>query len=164
MLELKRITTLYEADQDRMSLTAQLGDGSFARIWLTQRIVNRLIPALINQVRPDHVDGTYADVIAGVAQQRAVERHEPQAPVRAAEAGHEWLVSKINMQIGQNGAILSFCNADGETAKLAMNAELLRQWLAILRRVYLMAEWQGADWPRWMATPSTPDTATKVLH
>ncbi|MEH6789741.1 hypothetical protein [Parasphingorhabdus sp.] len=164
MLELKRITSLYVADQDRISLTAQLGDGGFARIWLTQRIVNRLVPALVNQVKPDHTDAVYADVIAGVAQQRAVDRHEPQAPVRVAEAGHEWLVCKIDMQIAKNGAILIFCSADGDTARLAMNAELLRQWLAILRRVYMAAEWHGAGWPTWIVAPSKTHMAAKVLH
>lgn len=165
MLELDTITTLYSTDQDRISLNARVKEGGTARIWLTQRIVHRLIPALVNIVKPKHDDPVYAEVIASVAQQRAVDRHEPQAPVQvAAETEHEWLVNKIDLQLPKQATILIFSSADGRTARLVMNAELLRQWLAILRRVYVTSEWKGAEWPEWMDPPAPEVSKPKVLH
>lgn len=164
MLELERITTLYSPEQDRVSLNATLRAGGTARIWLTQRIIHKLVPALISIVEPRHKDPVYTEIIAGVSQQKAVERHEPQAPVNVTEPTHDWLVSKVDLQIAQSGAVVIFCNAKGQKARVAMNGELLRQWLSILRRVYLMAEWHGAEWPAWMAVPQPSEATPKVLH
>jgi hypothetical protein len=164
MLEFDRITTLYSQEQDRVSLNATLREGGTARLWLTQRMVHRLIPALVKIIEPIHADPVYAEIIAGVSQQKAVERQEPQTPVKVTEPEHEWLVSKVELKQPQSGAVVVFCSAAGQQAQVTMNAELLRQWLSILRRVYFSAEWQGAEWPDWMVVPPTPATVPKVLH
>jgi hypothetical protein len=164
MLELDRVTTLYSREQDRISLNSILREGGTARIWLTQRIVHRLIPALVKIVEPSHADRVYAEIVAGVSQQKAVDRQEPLAPVKVTEPEHEWLVSKVELKQLQSGTLVIFCSATGQQARVAMNAVLMRQWLSILRRVYITAEWQGADWPDWMAMPPQSETAPKVLH
>lgn len=164
MLELDRITTLYSPEQDRISLSANLREGGTARIWLTQRIVDRLISALVKIVKPHHPDPVYAEIIAGVAQQQAVSRHELQAPVKITETEHEWLVSKIDLQMPRSGVVVIFYNAAGQNARVAMNVELLRQWLTILRRVYVTAEWDGAEWPEWLAITATTNVSSKVVH
>lgn len=164
MIQLDRITTLYSQDQDRISLNALDKEGGTIRIWLTQRIFARLIPELAKLVKPRHDDPVYASVLASVAQQWAIEQHEPQAQVQLTEVGQEWLVCKIDMQLSEAGVILVFASADGQTARLAMNANLLRQWLAILRRVYNSSEWKGIDWPEWMELPSTVKSKSRILH
>lgn len=164
MLELDKITTLYSQEQDRLSLNATLRGGGAARFWITQRIANRLIPALIKIVKPSHEDPVYVELIAGISQRQAIAQKEPQTPVKMAEPDHEWLISKIDLQMPQSGAVLIFYNAAGQSARVVMNAELLRQWLSILRQVYVAAEWRGAEWPDWVAAPSARKTADKVLH
>lgn len=164
MIELEKATTLYSQDQDRVSINATIRGGGTARIWLTQRIVHRLVHALVKIVKPQHDDPIYAEVIASVAQQKAVDRHEPQAPVKADAPEHEWLVSKIDLQIPQSGVVVMLYSAAGQSARLSMSAELLRQWLSILRRVYEITEWRGAEWPDWVVGPSASEAETRILH
>jgi hypothetical protein len=164
MLEFEKITMAYSEDEDRISISAVLRDGGTARIWLTQRMANRLIPALINAIKPRHKDPAYVDIIAGVSLTKAIARQEPQAPVSAKEPGHEWLVSKIDLQMPTSGAVVIFYGTAGQSARIGFNFDLLRQWLSILQRVYAAAEWRGADWPDWMAAPSEKKAADRLLH
>jgi hypothetical protein len=164
MKQLDRVTTLYSQEQDRISLNALDKQGGSIRLWLTQRIFARLVPRLAKLVEPKHDDPVYASVLASVAQQRAVEQQEPAKPVQLVEVAQEWLVCKIDMKMSPAGIILIFASADGERAQLAMNGGLLRQWLAILRRVYQSAEWKGTDWPDWMDPPVTTQRSSQILH
>ena len=164
MLKLDRITTLYALDQDRISLNATDNEGSTVRIWLTQRICRRLVPELVRLIKPQHQDQVYASVLASAAQQRALQKQEPQSPVQLTESVQEWLVSKIDMQMSEAGVVLVFTSADGQNAQLAMNTELLRQWLAILRRVYDSSEWKGICWPEWLDPPIAARSTSQVLH
>lgn len=164
MLELERITVIYSEDQDRIAINAAVRDGGTARLWLTQRLANRLIPVLINQIKPRHEDPIYVDIMAGVAQQRAVARQEPQAPVKVTEPDHEWLISKIDLQMPTSGTVVIFYDASGKSARVAFRTEVLRQWLSILQRAYTAAEWRGTDWPEWMTTPAATQAANRMLH
>ena len=164
MLDLQRITVLYSEEQDRISINAAVRDGETARIWLTQRMTNRLIPALINVIKPRHEDPVYAEIIAGVSHQKAVSRQEPSAPVTANAPEHEWLVSKIDLQMPPSGTVVIFYSPTGQSARIGFNGDLMRQWLSILQRVYVAAEWRGTDWPEWMATPAINQGTDRVLH
>lgn len=165
MMYLDRITTVYAHDEDRICLNALSSDGGAIRVWLTQRILHRLVPELAKRLKPKHSDSEYASLLASVAQQRAVDRHSPLPPVESENVEHQWLVAKIDLQWSETRIVFVFTSAAGDAAQLAMEPELLRQWLAILRRVYISAEWSGADWPDWIDTPS-PSTSTRarVLH
>jgi hypothetical protein len=164
MLILDRITTLYSAEEDRLSISATIKDGGTARIWLTQRITNRLIPPLLKLVGPKKDDPLYSEVIAEIAQQKAVERQEVVAPVRVQEVQHEWLVHKIDLSLASSGAALKLWNLDGQGADVNLHGELLRQWLDIVRRLYIKAGWTGVDWPDWMKAAETPRKKSQILH
>ena len=164
MLELERITVVYSEDQDRIAINAAVRDGGIARLWLTQRLANRLIPALINLIKPRHEDPTYVDIMAGVAQQRAVARQEPQTPVKVTEPNHEWLINKIDLQMPPSGTVIIFYDASGQSARVIFQGDLLRQWLSILQRAYTGAEWRGTDWPDWMTAPEATQAANRLLH
>ena len=43
---LQRITTAYDPEQDRMRLDGERADGSTLTLWLTQRLLKHLLPAL----------------------------------------------------------------------------------------------------------------------
>lgn len=43
---LQRITTEYRAQEDRLCLTGERANGDAVVLWLTQRLLNRLVPHL----------------------------------------------------------------------------------------------------------------------
>lgn len=158
------MTTQYVADEDRILISASTAKGGTVRLWLTHRIVGRLVPALAKLVQPRHQDPVYCKVMDEIAQQNAEQRQEPQEPVIAASPGHEWLVRKINIQKGERGVALVFVGPDGERARISFSGELLRQWLGIVRRVCRTADWTDAD--RSDRMPETPAAGKHptVLH
>ena len=46
---LQRVTTAYLENEDRLRLTGELADGDTVVCWLTQRLLNRLVPGLIKR-------------------------------------------------------------------------------------------------------------------
>ena len=46
MAELQRCTTEYIATEDRLRLSGEIGTQSTVVLWLTQRLLNRLMPPL----------------------------------------------------------------------------------------------------------------------
>ena len=44
--ELQRITTTYVDVEDRLRLTGVLANGTVVQLWLTQRLLGRLVPPL----------------------------------------------------------------------------------------------------------------------
>lgn len=164
MIDLERMTTEYVADEDRISISARIkGDGTI-RLWLTRRIADRMVPALAKVVQPRHEDPAYAEVVGEMAQQRAEQNHEPQEPVKPTHPDQEWLVCKIDLRMAKAGAVLIFAGSESEHARLTMTFELLRQWLAILRRVYQAGEWPLAVWPNALQEGAARPVAPKILH
>lgn len=43
---LQRVTTAYLENEDRLRLTGKLADGDIVVLWLTQRLLSRLVPHL----------------------------------------------------------------------------------------------------------------------
>jgi len=163
MLKLEKITTLYSQDEDRVSLNAMDATGGTVRIWLTQRILLRLISELIKVIKPKHEDKSYVAVMAGISHQRAVDQQEPGDPVKLDCASQEWLVKKIDMKIGQGGVILALSSQNGEAAKLVLELQLLRQWLGILKGTFEAAQW-NFDWPEWMMPSKPKASPSRALH
>lgn len=56
MSELKRITLEYSAHEDRMRLTGARASGEREAIWLTRRLLERLIPVLVDWIEQEGSD------------------------------------------------------------------------------------------------------------
>ena len=88
--KLQRITTEYIDREDRIRLTGELAAGTVVVLWLTQRLVNRLVPHLTawldRQVTPasniPSVQARHQDIVQSFAQQAARVQLAPEAPVR----------------------------------------------------------------------------------
>lgn len=165
MSELKRLTTEYVETEDRFRLCGEVGEGAPMVLWLTQRLLQRLLPPLFEGLEKEHAALPRADVVHGFAQQKAQAGLARQAPVRAADAGA--LVTSIDLSRFDQALRLTFKGADGQAATLTMNATLLRQWLGIVYTGYRRAEWPLERWPDWMdegaAAPAAAPSGA-VLH
>ena len=78
MATLQRITTEYIDQEDRIRLTGELAHGATVVLWITQRLLNRLIPHLTawlsRQIAPasriPSVQAAHQDIVQGLPNKR----------------------------------------------------------------------------------------------
>jgi hypothetical protein len=148
---LKRITTEYIGTEDRIRLSGEVGNDVPLVIWLTQRLLQRLVPMLLRWLENQNADMPYADILQGFAQQAATAGLTPQAPVLACSKSTAWLAQSVDIGQSKQAVTLRFCGADGEEpVSLTLAATLLRQWLSIVYDAYIKAKWPIEIWPAWL--------------
>lgn len=169
MANLERITTDYIEAEDRVRLSGELGPNQALVIWLTQRLLQRLVPVLLQWLeRGGAGDALRAEVMQGFAQQAARAELTPQKPVRVAPESTAWLALSVNLKQYEKAVSLSFKGArEGQEATLLLADKLLRQWLSILYRAYRKAGWPQDQWPEWLqesSAPPSPPGQGSLLH
>lgn len=164
MAELSRLTTEYVEAEDRFRFSGVAGEGSPVVLWLTQRLMLRLLPPLLEWLEKQGGDLPRAEVLNAFAQQKAQLQMEPQAPVRAHVESPHWLVASIDLVRGAQGVRLTLKGTADQSVTLTMNNSLLRQWLAIVHGGFRRSGWPMAVWPEWMAVEQKPtDSGRPVL-
>ena len=174
MAELQRFTTEYIATEDRLRLSGEIGAQSTVVLWLTQRLLNRLIAPLgrwlelqreMEVTMRSRAVGLQSHAMQSFAQQAAAAALAPQAPVQAAMGQSSWLVDSLDLALGDNGVVLTFKpQAQGaEGVQLTLHTQSLRQWLNIVHDQCRKAEWPLDSWPDWLAGAS-PDAVCAVMH
>lgn len=172
---LQRITTEYIELEDRIRLTGELSTGDTVVLWLTQRLINRLVPHLTawldRQVTPassiPSVQAAHQDIVQGFAQQAARAQLAPAPPVRAAASQAGWRVEAVDIAHDVEAVVLAFKGEAEVRATLTLAAQPLRQWLGVVYEQCVRGEWPTAAWPAWMEqgrTYSAPVTGSAVLH
>lgn len=176
MLQLERFTTEYVEAEDRMRLRASSQQGEVLELWLTQRLLGRLVVHgcvwLESQAPETQLLQPALHSFAQQAAQLALEQ-DPQPPVvaPAAEVAQPLcvLVCSVDVTGVEGQLVLCFKDAVGLAhAQLALAVQALRQWLCILRSQYRQAEWPMHRWPQWLQESATLPTlvsrSTPVLH
>lgn len=161
---LARVTTRYSPAQDRVGLAGALPDGSPLLLWLTQRLLRRMLPPLTawlegRGARPEQtgsvadesaVQALYADALQGFAQEAAQAHLMPQAPVQVPENAPACLVQVVDVVVTPQALRLVFGDAQGAVATMELQAQPLRQWLGILYNAWCQADWPTDLWPVWL--------------
>lgn len=165
MTSLKRITTEYVPQQDRIRLSGERDDSAAPlALWLTQRLFNRMLPVLLQWLERQGRELPRAETLQSFAQQAAGAKLTPQPPVRVDSASEEWLIQSVD--VGSNDRLirLTFKAEPDQAANLAFTAEQLRQWLCILHVAWIKAEWPGNVWPEWVRENTPTVQQDIVLH
>ena len=170
MSDLQRITTEYVDSEDRIRLCGESAPNQTVVLWLTQRLLNRLVPHLLGWLEQQAgMSGgigsdVRADVMHSFAQQVAMSSMAMQAPVQAHAAQSAWLVQSVDVTVNQTVVHLTFKgqpSSDQSVTPLdesvTMQALPLRQWLSILHEQCRRAGWvptspeaAGGVWPEWL--------------
>lgn len=159
MRVLNRLTTEYSDREDRIRLAGQLHDGQAVVLWLTRRLLDRLLPHLALWLESRHAGLPRADLLQGFAQEKARQLLAPQDPVRTPAHSLGWLVRSVDLQPGEAHLRLTF-RAGDEAASVDFAPLPLRQWLEILLLGYRAGEWPLTAWPEWMtATGAAPNAS-----
>ncbi len=175
MSTLQRITTEYVDLEDRIRLTGELTGGSTMVLWLTQRLVSRLVPHLTAWLEQQvasasgiaSLQAAHQDIVQGFAQQAAQAQLVPEPPVRVAASHTGWRIGAVDITQSEQAVVLTFKGEANEHATLTLAAQPLRQWLGIVYEQCLRGEWPTKVWPAWMEqaqTGSTPVALSAVLH
>lgn len=164
--ELTRITTRYIAAEDRVRLVGERAGGSEVAIWLTLRLLQRLVPKLL--VHLEAMRGALEpnrELLLGFAQQNALAAHVPVAPVGPSAEAEFWLAERASIRRSTQALTITFESAEGGAASLYLPPVVLHQWLAILYRVYSSAQWPMDIWPVWLIENLEPVSQQRhVLH
>ena len=182
MSALQRLTTEYVDREDRIRLSGESESGETVVLWLTQRLLNRLLMPLCDWL-PDHGGPTarertpskldhHAELRQSFAQQAARAGLTPQPPVRPIEDSPGCLVVTVNLTARPGLMQLEFigaANPAGEAprlAGLALPTQNLRQWLNILFDQYRHAGWPLDAWPAWMqdTAPAITTPTPQLWH
>jgi len=153
---LQRITSEYVDSEDRLRLRGALGEGETVVLWLTRRLLDRMVPHLT-----DWLGQQPEPVIPPVA-----ETGEVTPPVPAIAEAQTWLVDRIDLNFAPGTLTLSFFGPASTQCRLVLSALALRQWLEILLRQYRQGEWPEAVWAPFVKSfpQEAAPTVSLTLH
>ncbi|MGM0632796.1 MAG: hypothetical protein ACQETO_06425 [Pseudomonadota bacterium] len=176
---LSRLTTVYVPVEDRVRVSGRIGQDRVVVIWLTLRLLNRMIPMLTEWLEKQDTAVPRGDLLQSVKQERAHSQHVEKAredagkgenvTVPADAPDDEWLALGLEFKQRDERLYLLFRDQPkdpGHTVALPLQPVQLRQWLNILRAAYRAAEWPVTVWPEWLQEPEAAAsmTSSTSLH
>lgn len=165
---LQSITTDYDDVEDRIKLVGKFRTGDLVVIWITQRLLSRLLPVLLERLQAATGNlqqaGQVGSVVQEFAQQAARAQTKPLPPLKPEPDAQAWLVKSIDVASTPNGLRLTFKSAGSERAVLRLDGQFLRQWLNILYDTSRKAGWPLSQWPDWMRESARSAPKRVVKH
>lgn len=130
-------------------------------LWLTQRLLLRLLPSLFEWLQAQEpvdvapkapaVPSMYADAVQSFAQEAARRQLQAQLPVAVPAQAPQLLVETVSLGRSSTRIHVVFAGASGiSPVGMALGAQALRQWLDIVQRQWRIAQWPMEVWPQWM--------------
>lgn len=165
MIKLERITTEYIVREDRIRLSGERADGATVSIWLTQHLLSRLLPLLLQWIERQCGNVPRAETLHSFVQQMAKAELTLQRPVRAIASRTAWLARSVDVAQSRKAVRLTFRGEEDQNASLTLAVKPLRQWLGIVHDAYCKANWPLAVWPGWIRESALPaQKQAVVLH
>lgn len=165
---LQRLTTEYVEVEDRLRIAGETTDGQTVVLWMTQRLMLRLVPALLKWLQPEDMQQHAQLARQEFAQDEARSRLAPQPAVSASAPIAHSRVDTVDVTLAPTWVQLTFHgDALHAPASLVMQAVPLRQWLGIVHQQFVRAQWPLHVWPAWMdghRRGTAGDTLSPVLH
>lgn len=174
----KKFTTAYDGVQDRFRISGEVEGGGVLSLWLTARLVQRLVLALAKLISPETAAHSRETSVQAWQQSKAKAVHSAQsnpgtrdpAPAAHRSGNHTMhLIHSVELKATAKQVVLIFRIAnDTEVVRLPLSALELRQWLSILHRKCVACGWSTQGWPVWLAQSEqyaeTMNTGSAVLH
>jgi hypothetical protein len=156
---IRRFTTEYVVPEDRIRISLERGDDRVVILWLTRRLMSRLVPELVKIVDalPRQGQPTQAQPPSDNAQRRnqldALGKLEQQAPVLAGPAPdtvESHLITGLGVRMARGGTLIDFKAGEETIQTIPFPEEALRQWLGMLHMNFTKAAWAEDIWPAWI--------------
>ena len=146
-LILTRVTLSYSVDEDRIRFIGLKTSGERICLWLTQRLVNRLVPVL-NKIAEAHLIQESCEIAAvqnGLEQ--SSDSVESEIPLDCDEGSESFLVRAIDVTGQPNQIILLLRGVNpADRVLFSLPAKSLGRWFSGLRECFRLAEWSQDVW------------------
>lgn len=165
---IQTFTTAFDMVEDRIKLMAVDGHGEHQVIWLTRRLLDRLIPHFIKHLENHAALDVSVELEQSIQQdlgRKARLRDEKLAPVVVGPSCSQWLCKTVN--ITPDGKVLSTVFRDdvSKSAVIRLSIGQIRTVLDILYDTYRKADWQTAVFPNWICeTPKLLEAHAKWIN
>ena len=165
MITLQRITSEYIEPEDRIRLVAITDAEKTLILWLTQRLLIRLIAHFLGWLEKEAPEVARSSAIGNetksalqeMAQHSAAAKLPEQSAV-TANSDSALLVKEIDIKMSEEVVLLVFKCDEAWKAELSFTVQQLRQWLGMIHRLWRLAEWPVSIWPDWMDDNQQPDS------
>jgi hypothetical protein len=161
---LKRVTTEYVDLQDRIRLSGDLDGAPPVVIWMTQRLLTRMLPTLLQWLEKQTPELPRSEAIQSFVQQAARAELPRQAPVRAVPESVEWLAKSVDLTMAPTVLTMVFFGTGEQSVSLPLAAKPLRQWLGIVHDAWRKAGWPAEVWPAWLQESVAVGQDRAALH
>jgi hypothetical protein len=169
--EVRRFTTKYVPEEDRIQLLVELTSGDVKVAWLTRRLLNMVLPPVLKRLevvpteKPPEAAAavqrfTQAAAVRSIQRQPAVASYPEEAP----RSPDETLIITINVRLRGKTMFFDLKAGDAIVVTLPFSEQALRQWLGVLYGQYHAAEWTESFWPAWMDLSSQEAVAAMRLN
>jgi len=154
--DLGRITVKYVEREDRIWLAGQTSQGEAVIVWITRRLLDRLLLRLVqrleNSLKVEREDALRANAMQSFAQQAARSISTPKTPVHVSAEAAQWLAYSVDVSFAPRSVRLSFHGEEARRVDLTLEEGKLRQLLNILYEMYRRADWPTNAWPQWVCS------------
>ena len=173
MGSLKRITTDYNEQQDRIAISGLTEKDQTVVLLLTMRLANRLIKHCLNilekhiskSVEVSTSDESSKKRVQNFVQKSAEQEAPQETAVRVTNESTKHLIIEIDIKHVNMGITLNFRDELSARYEVFLTSQQLRQWLGMLRTIWQKTEWPDKIWPDWMAKDySQPTTGERSVH
>tara|TARA_B110000116_G_C16509370_1_gene434879 strand:+ start:46 stop:540 length:495 start_codon:yes stop_codon:yes gene_type:complete len=143
---LGRITTQYIDNEDRLRVLGESSEGIICEIWLTRRLMDRLIENLLSNIQSE---GSVDKALQVFEQEVASSSLLKQSPVEQDDQIISWLAIAIDVNRDNKNISLTFKEEKSNSASISFQTIELRQWFSIIYNAYKLAGWSLEEWPEW---------------
>lgn len=171
-----RFTTRYEMSEDRIKLSLELSGKNVQVLWLTRRLLNRILPHLLGRLQgigpiapaPSNMESQAATAGSSDAAQRfnqeaavsAITRQPAVASSEKTPAGPvAFLITSVDVCTSPATMFLDFKCGEQRLHRLPFGEDVLRQWLSIIYSQYRVGGWDETFWPNWIHSSETTNSA-----
>ena len=172
MYSLKKVTAEFIETEDRIRLSALTADNKTLALWLTQRLLSRLITHLAKWLEKNPTDLNIAlDSESNPQPEPPGSAKEPdsaslpdQTSVKIKKSDESILITEVDVKFGDNGIALILKSEKETNAEIAFTLSEARQWVGILHSLWHKAEWPSSLLPQWIGDNSPQETSTNTIH
>jgi len=163
--QIKTFTGRYIPVEDRLRLDAVDVDGNKQSLFMTRRLVDRIIPVMVEHLEGQTPQGMPRDLVQEMQQDKARQFHSEggsEAPVHVEPEFVPWLCRTVHLTKTGSSLIVVFTDDTHIEAHMPTTAENLRVVLDIFKTLYTSAEWGLQAFPDWMQTPAIAEAPRQL--
>ena len=169
MSSIKRITTEYNEQEDRIRLAGLTGSQTVT-LWFTMRLMSRLITHCLGLLEggtsePKNTSPKSPQSrqsIQNFVQKSAEEQIPEESAVKVSADSPRHLIVEIDVKNASNGVVLVFKSESESVYDVFFELKKLRQWLGMLHMIWGKAEWPETIWPDWMEKDHSQPTPGEI--